>query len=193
MKKIGITGGIGSGKSTVSDYLTGKGFDVIDCDKIAREIMGPKYDVLNQLVDVFGGEILNPDDSLNREHTSQIVFADTYKRKILDNITHKAIGNVIYQRLEKPTSNPVFVDAALLFESDFAKEMDKIWIVTADMEIRKKRVVKRDNTDLESVEARIRAQMSDEEKIKLADEVIDNSGSMEDLYDKVEGLLRIYV
>ena len=193
MKKIGITGGIGSGKSTVSEYLMKHGYDVIDCDKIAKEIVEPEFGLLKKLELLLGSEILKPDGTLDRGKTAEIVFADDEKRRILDELMHTAIRSVIERRFEKAYSNPVFVDAALLFETGFSDEMDEVWIITADKEVRMHRVIKRDNTDGEKVIARMNVQMEDEEKTKMADVVIDNSGDKEELFEKIEELLKVYV
>lgn len=192
MKKIGITGGIGSGKSTVSEYLIKEGYDIIDCDKIARDIVTPEFGLLKKLALIIGPEILNQDGTLNREKTSEIVFASDEKRKLLNDITHEAIRDIILQRFQNASSDPIFVDAALLFETGFADELDVIWMVKADESLRKKRVFERDETDIENIEARMNAQMDDGEKAKLADEIIDNSGSKEELFKHIEELLKKY-
>ena len=192
MKKIGITGGIGSGKSTVSEYLIKEGYDIIDCDKIARDIVTPEFGLLKKLALIIGPEILNQDGTLNREKTSEIVFASDEKRKLLNDITHEAIRDIILQRFQNALSDPIFVDAALLFETGFADELDVIWMVKADESLRKKRVFERDETDIENIEARMNAQMDDGEKEKLADEIIDNSGSKEELFKHIEELLKKY-
>lgn len=192
MKKIGITGGIGSGKSTVSEYLIKEGYDIIDCDKIARDIVTPEFGLLKKLALIIGPEILNQDGTLNREKTSEIVFASDEKRKLLNDITHEAIRDIILQRFQNASSDPIFVDAALLFETGFADELDVIWMVKADESLRKKRVFERDETDIENIEARMNAQMDDGEKEKLADEIIDNSGIKEELFKHIEELLKKY-
>lgn len=192
MKKIGITSGIGSGKSTVSEYLIKEGYDIIDCDKIARDIVTPEFGLLKKLALIIGPEILNQDGTLNREKTSEIVFASDEKRKLLNDITHEAIRDIILQRFQNASSDPIFVDAALLFETGFADELDVIWMVKADESLRKKRVFERDETDIENIEARMNAQMDDGEKEKLADEIIDNSGSKEELFKHIEELLKKY-
>lgn len=192
MKKIGITGGIGSGKSTVSEYLIKEGYDIIDCDKIARDIVTPEFGLLKKLALIIGPEILNQDGTLNRKKTSEIVFASDEKRKLLNDITHEAIRDIILQRFQNASSDPIFVDAALLFETGFADELDVIWMVKADESLRKKRVFERDETDIENIEARMNAQMDDGEKEKLADEIIDNSGSKEELFKHIEELLKKY-
>ncbi len=187
--KIGITGGIGSGKSTVTDYIIKRGYQVFDADKIAHEIEEPGGGVLLKLASVFGPEILAEDGSLDRKTMAAVVFSDDKKRKILNDITHREIHAIITEGLSHPETDPVFTDVPLLFESGFNKELDRVWLVTASEETRVKRVVARDGGTPEEVRARIRSQMSDEEKEKMADAVISNDCALEELYEKVDRLL----
>lgn len=191
--KIGITGGIGSGKSTVTDHLTDKGYEVIDCDKLARQVVEKGSDTLKKLAVALGEEILAGDGSLDREATAKIVFADEEKRETLNAITHGAIYDIINRKIEETPDNVHFIDAPLLFESGLNKEMDAVWVVTCRDDVRKERIALRDNMDEEMIQARIDSQMDDREKTALADEVLDNSGTKEELYARVEELLEKYV
>lgn len=192
MLKIGLTGGIGSGKSTVTGYLRQKGYTVADADEVAREIVMPGAPALKKLQQAFGSGILAEDGSLRRKALADIVFADEKKRKILDDITHGEIYDIIVRRLDRAEGDLAFCDAALLFESGLDREMDAVWLVTADEKVRIQRVAARDNTDAAHVRARIESQLDDSSKIKSADEVIDNSGSKEELFTQVEELLKKY-
>ena len=193
--RIGITGGIGAGKSTATDYLTEKGYTVIDCDKVAREIVEPGAPALEKLTEAFGPDILTEDGALDRQKTAEIVFSDPEKRKTLDDITHAAIYDIIEERAaaaERAGKDPVFVDAALIFESGLDKELDSVWVVTADEDIRKKRVAARDGMAPGMIEKRMKSQMPEEERKTRAGEVLDNSGMREELYRQIEGLLEKY-
>ena len=190
--RIGLTGGIGAGKSTATDYLVEKGYKVIDCDKVAREVVEPGAPALAALAEAFGPEILDEDGALDREATAKIVFADPEKRKKLDDITHSAIYDIIEERSKGHEDGLVFIDAALIFESGLDKELDAVWVVTADEEIRKRRVALRDGMDEDMIENRMKSQMSEEERKSRADEVLDNSGAREDLYGQVDRLLEKY-
>lgn len=191
--KIGITGGIGSGKSTVTDYLISKGYEVIDCDKLARDIVEPGSVVLDELVRAFGADILRDDGTLDRKKTAQIVFKDEEKRAVLNSITHTAIYDIIDERVAAAPNDLHFIDAALMFETGSDKQMDKVWLVTCRDDIRKKRIAIRDNMEEDMIDARIRSQMPEELKKEKADEILDNSGTVEELYAGVERLLEKYV
>ena len=190
--KIGLTGGIGAGKSTVTDYLIEKGYKVIDCDKAAREVVEPGMPALGGLVSEFGDGILAEDGSLDREKTAELVFSDPEKRKKLDDITHSAIYDIIEERAKEAGEGPVFIDAALIFESGLDRELDSVWVVTCDEETRKKRVALRDGMDEDMIEKRMKSQMPEEERIRRADEVLDNSGGVEELRAQVDDLLEKY-
>ena len=190
---IGITGGIGCGKSTVTNHLLDLGYNVIDCDKLAREIVEPGMPALKKLTLALGPEILNEDGTLDRGRTGDIVFNDDEKRRVLDEITHSAILELMNERLKESNDEHNFIDAALIFETGLDKEMDMVWLVTCDNEIRKKRVMARDNLSEEMVEAKIASQMSDKKKALLASEIIDNSGTMEETYANVDRLLEKYL
>lgn len=196
MKTIGITGGIGSGKSTVTEFLKGKNYPVIDADMIAREIVEPGSEVLAQLVSHFGGSILNPDGTLNRKALADLAFANPSEKLMLDKITHGAILDMVSKRISalknSMKASLLFVDAALLIESGLYRQMDEVWLVTAHEALRIKRVVARDRLDAERVKKRIRMQMSDEQKSRLAYRIIDNSGTKEELYQALEKILREY-
>lgn len=187
--KIGITGGIGSGKSTVSDYLESKGYEIIDCDKLARTVVEKGSPALEKLVEKLGGGILDEDGSLDRQATADIVFHDEEKRRILNSVTHQAIYDIIDEKVAADPDGLHFIDAALMFETGSDKMMDEVWLVTCRDDVRKKRIALRDNMDEDMIDARIASQMPDEEKRSMTDFVLDNSGSVEDLYLEVDKLL----
>ncbi len=190
--RIGLTGGIGAGKSTVTNYLVEKGYKVIDCDRVAREVVEPGAPALAALCEAFGDDILDESGALDREKTAKIVFSDPEKRKTLDGITHAAIYDIIEERSKGHEGSLVFIDAALIFESGLDRELDSVWVVTADDDIRRKRVAIRDNMDEEMIANRMKSQMSEDERKERADEVIDNSGAIEDLHVQIERLLEKY-
>lgn len=196
MKIVGITGGIGSGKTTVTEFLKGRGYRVVDADMIARKIVEPGTQVLGELVAYFGNVILQPDGALNRQKLAELAFINPNQKGVLDRITHGAILNQIAKQIEtiQTQQNPalVFVDAALLIETGLYKKMDEVWLIIAHETLRIQRVVDRDRLDTESVKQRIRNQMSDEEKARHSFRIINNSGTKEDLYDTIEKILRDY-
>ena len=196
MKVIGLTGGIGSGKSTVSEFLSEKGFKIIDADEMARKMTEKGSQCLNSLVSAFGNNILYDDGSLNRKKLGSVVFADPVKKKKLEELTTQVVTenvkNIIADYRRENTEKIVFLDAPLLFETGADRFTDFVWLVSADEEVRINRVVKRDGTSPAEVKKRINNQMSEKEKILRSSDIIDNSGGKEELYRKVEALLKKY-
>lgn len=190
---IGLTGGIGAGKSTVSDYLRSKGFPVLDADEVAREIVQPKSetDTLSLLSSAFGEEIINADGSLNRSRLANIAFSDPKKKTQLDQIMHGKVIEILLQRAEKMSLEPfVFIDVPLLFESGMDCHFEQIWLVDADDEVRIKRVVERDGSSREEVLRRIGYQMDRAGKISKSSVVLDNTGDKEILYRQIDEELK---
>lgn len=196
MKIIGLTGGIGSGKTTVTNFLKKKGYQVIDADEIAREIVEPGTQVLSELVSHFGEAILLFDGSLNRQKLAELAFKNSAQKEVLDRITHGAIMETISEQIksiqlqQKPKL--IFVDAALLIETGLYKKMDEVWLITAQEDLRIHRVMDRDHLDADRVRKRILVQMSDEEKKGYATRIINNSDTKNKLYEKIEMILRNY-
>jgi dephospho-CoA kinase len=196
MKVIGLTGGIGAGKSTVSDYLLDKGFTVIDADKIARSMTEKGSETLQALTEAFGEDILFTDGCLDRKKLAAIVFSDEKKRLVLEEVTTKKVVQIIEEKItglqEEGYEAPVFIDAPLLFESGADKLCDAVWLVDASIDIRIRRVMARDDVTSEEVKRRILNQMSSSEKIARSTDIIDNSKGKEALYEQVERLLERY-
>lgn len=194
MKIIGLTGGIASGKSTVSNYLILKGLDVIDADLISREIYQIGEKAYKIVVDVFGKGILNEDLTINRKKLGQIVFSNNEQLKKLNEITHPIIFEKIKKRvyeINKMNKRVCIIDAALLFESNWYNICDIKWLVYVDKITQIKRLIERDKISEEDAVKRINAQMPIEEKIKLADFIINNSGDLRYTYEQVDILLNI--
>lgn len=183
IRLIGLTGGIASGKSTVASFFQSAKIPAIDADAIAREVVRPKTKVFEDIVAAFGQGILRPDGSLDRERLGEIVFADDSKRTLLESITHPEILRGILKRvkeLKKKKARVAVLDIPLLFESGLFQLLRKNILVRIDPEVQRKRLIERDH--LSEVEAmqRILSQMPTAEKEKLADFVIDNSGTREE-------------
>lgn len=193
MKIIGLTGGIGSGKSTVSEYLQKKGLTIIDADKIAREIVVPGSKVLSEIVKLFGTTILFEDGSLNRKKLGEIVFSDSQKKLALDNLMHHIVIELIQaqiKELERAGAKLVFVDAPLLFETGLDRYVNEVWVVDVDDETRIHRIMGRDSLSREEILKRIASQMGRNEKNKKADYIIDNTGTIDQLYVHIDTLLK---
>ena len=182
---IGLTGGIASGKSTVSKYLAEKGFEVYDADKIAKDI-SEKKSVQEEIILTFGNKILDKNGNIDRKKLKEIVFENKEKLKQLNAIIHPKVIDFYKELKEKNTDEIIIFDVPLLFESGIDKFCDKILVVISDYEIQLNRIVERDKIDRELAEKIIKSQLSNEERIKKADVVIENNSSLEDLFEKVE-------
>lgn len=190
--KIGLTGTIGSGKSTVSSFLRENGFDVVDADIISREILN-KYKEINERIRSEFGEDCFEDEKLNRKKLGSIVFNNDEKRKQLEAITIPYIIKEIEIKIDILGSKGrkvVFVDAPTLIEHGLHKSMDYNILITLDEETRISRVMKRDGISREEVLSRIKAQMSEEEKAKHVDFIVKNDGKVEETYHKIISILK---
>ena len=156
-KTIGITGGIGSGKSVVSDTLLAMGYDVYDCDQQAHKLMNESLDIKSQISSLFGNECLLPDGTVNRRHLSEIVFADADKLERLNQIVHGAVRDHL-REWHSVRSDISFVETAILYQSNLDEMVDTVWEVTAPRDLRILRVMKRNGLTASQVEARIAAQ-----------------------------------
>jgi len=189
VKVIGLTGGIATGKSTVASMLRGLGAKIIDADELAREIVKADQEAWREIVEAFGSEILRQDRNLNREKLRKIVFADKRARKRLDSITHPRIRALAQERIEKLAaegSDIIIYEAPLLFENRVHLWLRPVILVTSDSETQKRRLRERDRLSESEIRHHLEAQMPLEEKTKLADFVIDNSGDLEELQSEVQ-------
>jgi dephospho-CoA kinase len=184
--RIGLTGGIGSGKSTVSALLAQRGAVVVDADRIAREVLEPGTPGLAQVVDAFGEAVLATDGSLDRQALAAIVFADPDARAELDGIVHPLVRARTAELVAAvPEGSVVVNDVPLLVETGQQGSYDLVLVVAADPETRVSRLVHRGLT-AEDARARIAAQASDEQRRAVADVVLDNSGTREQLAEQVD-------
>lgn len=181
---IGLTGGIATGKSTVSALLVSKGALLVDADVIAREVMLPGHPVLAAVADHFGQAVMLEDGNVDRKRLGEIVFRDPSQRQALNEITHPAIRREIRQQMESlQREHPdrlVVVDIPLLFESGLEGLFERVMVVYAPREIQIERLMIRNRLTEDEALARIGSQMDIEEKKQKADIVIDNSGDAEE-------------
>ncbi|MGI1691509.1 dephospho-CoA kinase [Thermoanaerobacter uzonensis] len=179
MQVIGLTGGIASGKSTVSKLLKKMGAVVIDADIVSREIMVKGTEAYNKIVEYFGKEILKEDGEIDRKKLGNIVFADRRKLKKLNEITHPIIIERIKEKIEeerkKNQQKAIVLDAALLIEMKLYKMVDEVWLVVVDSKTQIKRIMERDKLSYKDAINRIKSQMPLDEKMKYADFIINNS------------------
>lgn len=184
MLVIGLTGNIGSGKSTVARRLESLGAKVIDADQVAREVVLPGTPALEEIVKSFGPGVLNSEGELDRKKMGNIVFADPQARARLNEITHPRIKEAIRREIEKNSVNAdsctcggvVVMEAPLLIEVGLHHDVDEIWVVKVDEDEQIERLAERDGLTPAEARRRIAAQLPQEEKLKYARRVIDNSG-----------------
>lgn len=193
---IGVTGGTGSGKSTVTKILRHLGAKVINTDKVAREVTRKGQKALGEIVEYFGSGILNERGELDRKSLGEIVFGNKEKLEVLNNITHKYIIAKIEKRIHNIESRDkyavIVIDAPIPVERGFIDVVDVVWSVVADRQIKIKRIMERDALTVEEAEKRINSQLSDEEYVKIADEVLVNNGSLKELEEKTVKLFLKY-
>lgn len=180
---IGLTGGIASGKSTVSNYLRELGAFIIDSDKVAHSIIKKDKPAYQKIEERFGSSILDKSGEINRSRLAGIIFDDYEKKRELEEITHPFILDEIYEKMEeiKDKYRIIILDAPLLYETGLDRAVDQTWVVYVDKELQLERLMKRDQLSYNEAAKRINAQLSLEKKKEMADFVIDNNGSIKQL------------
>ncbi|HAT53791.1 MAG TPA: dephospho-CoA kinase [Lactobacillus sp.] len=189
---IGLTGGIASGKSTVSKMFADAGVPIIDADKIAREVVAPHSRVLKRIIAAFGKQILTVDERLDRRRLGQLVFGDPKKLAQLNDIIQPVIRQVIGARIValRAHDTPIVVlDAPLLLEQHYEADVDLIVVVTVPREVQLSRLMARDGLSLAAANERINSQMPLSKKVAVADVVVDNSQRLEETRLQVVNLL----
>lgn len=187
--RIGLTGGIASGKSTVSRYLASLGIEVIDGDLLAREVLVLYPEILLYLKDTYGDLIFKKGE-LDRRTLGRIIFQDEKKKKAYLDIIMPKIVEEARKRLKKAKGSFVVLDAALLFEEGLEKDVDITVTVFVPYEVQLERLLKRDGLTVSEAVSRIRSQMPLAEKKRRADHVVDNSGSREETYQQINEILK---
>ncbi len=193
---IGLTGGIASGKSTVSNMIIKMGIKVVDADQIARDVVEIGKPAYNQIVKVFGKEILQHDNSLNREKLGALVFSDQKKREQLNKIVHPEVRKEMLHQVNEEKelgSDAVVLDIPLLFESKLTYMVDKTILVYVDEEIQLQRLMNRNGYNKDQAKLRIQSQLPLKDKRKLADEVINNNDSLEKTKSQLEDILNKWI
>ncbi|HYF83984.1 MAG TPA: dephospho-CoA kinase [Clostridia bacterium] len=191
MMVIGLTGGIASGKSTVSAKLKELGAAIIDVDILARGVVSKGEIAYNRIVQCFGENILLPSGEINRKRLGSVVFSDKEKLALLNSITHPEIISRVkaeIQELKVAGNKVIVVDAAILIEMGLHKYVDSVWVVIVEKETQIKRLIERDKFDYKDSENRIKSQFTNEVRKKYADVIIDNNKPIEEVGKKLEDL-----
>lgn len=190
-KVIGLTGGIASGKSTVSELLSVFGFKVVDADKAAREAVKKGSKGLAQVREVFGDEAIDENGEMNRRYMGDLVFNHPEKRLELNAIIHPIVRDVMEEEKQEYLKQGynVIMDIPLLFENELENTVDEVWVVYTSESIQMDRLMQRNNLSLEDAKARVYSQISIDKKSRMADHVIDNLGDKLELKQNLERLL----
>jgi dephospho-CoA kinase len=186
---IGLTGGIGAGKSTVAAMLAELGAIIIDADKVGHDIYRPGTEGFRLIVEVFGPHVVGADGTIDRRRLGARVFADPVELRRLNALVHPLIGDEIRRRMQAAVADgggrPIVVEAAIMLEAGW-RFFDRIWVVIVRREVAIARVSESRGLDPQEVERRIDAQMSNEERRRVADVVIENEGTPAELRSQVE-------
>jgi dephospho-CoA kinase len=190
---VGLTGGIGSGKTAASDYFASLGITIVDADVVARLVVEPGQKALNDIQAHFGDDVINIDGTLNRRALRDIVFADDASRKVLESITHPAIAAEIIRQLNAAQSAYAILVSPLLLETSQHQLVQRILLIDVPEVIQIERTSQRDEVDQQQVKAIIAAQMSRAEKREKADDIVINDGSLAELQQQLDQLHSNYI
>jgi len=191
MKVIGLTGGIGSGKSTVSRFLAELGAVILDTDKVGHEAYKPDTEAWREVVAAFGRQILTPSGDINRKKLGEIVFSNAEALARLNQIMHPRMYDMVKAQLEeyqRQGVDVVVLEAPLLIEAGWASLVDEVWVTVASESTVLRRLKEQVGLSRQEALARIRSQLSSEERVKHADVVINNDGDLDELRAKVDKL-----
>ena len=190
---IGLTGGIGSGKSAVSSHFETQGITVVDADIVAREVVEYGRPALTKIAEHFGSSIITSEGALDRTALRVLIFKDKSERKWLESLLHPLIREEIIKQLKQSQSPYSILSSPLLLETDQHSMVDRILVVDVPVEVQIERTIDRDNNSLEQIEAIISSQSSRDFKQQKADDIILNTGTIESLHEKVSVLHQRYL
>ena len=192
MQLVGLTGGIASGKSAVAKILARLGAAIVDADVLSREVVAPGHDGWNEIVATFGREVLQPDQNLDRQKLRTLIFNNPDARKQLEAIIHPRVRALAEQRIREHGDAGyavVVYEVPLLFEGNLQQWLRPVILVACNVDTQRRRLQQRDGLDAAAAQKHIDAQMSLEDKRKLADYIIENDGSLADLESQVRAVL----
>jgi len=190
--KIGLTGGIGSGKSAACDIFSELGVPVIDADNIAHSLVKPGTPAFNEIKKVFGNEIISSDGTLDRKIIRDKIFTNEIDRKKLEHILHPAVYEEIAVQVENIDSRYCIISIPLLLETDASNTVDRILVIDVPRELQLERALNRDKTNKSDIDAIIDSQISRKDRLSAADDIVDNKGNINDLRKRICELHEFY-
>ncbi|TWD44271.1 dephospho-CoA kinase [Pantoea sp. SJZ147] len=190
---VALTGGIGSGKSTIAEYFAASGVDIIDADVIAREVVEPGTPALQVIISRYGDAIVNEQGALHRSRLREIIFATPDEKRWLDALLHPLINARTQQLKAQAVSPYVLWVVPLLVENQLQRQADRVLVVDTDEETQLKRTLQRDNVSLDQAKRILAAQATRQQRLACADDIIDNSGAPENALPQVAQLHQLYL
>jgi len=193
MFKIGLTGGIASGKSTACRLFAQHGIPIIDADVIARQLVEPNQEAYNEIVDVFGSKICGPNGELNRTYLRQLIFTDAIAKQQLEMILHPRIRLQLIQQSNTLNTPYCILAIPLLIEAKMAELVDRILVIDIDLSLQITRLCRRDNVTIDNAQSIINSQASRQQRLDCADDVIANNNGFENINKRVDNLHKKYL
>ena len=190
---VGVTGGIGSGKTAVTDFLAEKEIVIADADQASRIVVTPGQPTLKKIAEHFGAHLIQNNGQLNRRELRDIIFSNPKERHWLEQLLHPLIFQQLQHELESASSPYAILVSPLLIETNQHKLTDRVLVVDVPEEVQIERAIARDNISHEQAEAILSSQTSRQKRLNLADDVIDNSGTLEQLHNQLEQLHQFYL
>jgi len=190
---VGLTGGIGSGKSAAANFFQNEGITVIDADHLAREVIEQDTPGFKSIVDYFGSDVIGDDGSVDRDKLRKVVFDNNEKKKVLESITHPLVGELMAKKIATAKSPYSIIMVPLIFETNTMSAYDRILVIDCDPALQLKRATSRDNNSDELIQKIIDSQCSREERLSIANDVIPNNDSLENLKSRSLEMHKFYL
>jgi len=190
---IGLTGGIGSGKSAAANFFQNEGVTVIDADQLAREVINPNSQGFQSVVDYFGSRIIGEDGSIDRAQLREEIFDDQDKKKALESITHPLVRDLMSERIASSASPYLIIMVPLIFETNSMSAYNRILVIDCDVTLQMKRASLRDNNSSEQIQKILDSQCSRSERLSIANDVIPNNDSLENLKTRSLAMHKFYL
>ena len=190
---VGLTGGIGSGKSAAAEVFTALGVDVIDADTLAREVVEPGEPALDEIATHFGDDILSPEGSLDRAALRKLIFSNPDQKAWLENLLHPLIAELLQRRLSETKSPYAILESPLLLETEQHRMVSRVLVIDVSVETQLARAVNRDGSDVEVIRSIIASQIERSERIRRADDLVSNEDGLEQLRHRIAELHNKYL